>query len=159
VITRIEAHNYHCFQKLAIDLDRYHVRADAPGAGKTTPPDVPVLLGDVLRDQSVVAIFPERPTPGRAPRATTWTGPLHKGPGDAVAVASGAESGPSVLEVLGDNIFRDLNRPEPMHLRCELRLEITPRNMRAAVISVRQCQDAAFNHLGDHLRSWFPEQP
>ena len=82
---------------------------------------------------------------------------MHKGPGDAVA--SGAESGPSVLEVLGDNIFRDLDRPEPMHLRYELRLEITPRNMRAAVMSVRQCQDPAFNQLRDHLRAWFPEQP
>ena len=29
----------------------------------------------------------------------------------------------------------------------------------AAVMSVRQCQDPAFNQLRDHLRAWFPEQP
>lgn len=29
----------------------------------------------------------------------------------------------------------------------------------AAAMSVRQCQDATFNHLRDHLRAWFPEQP
>lgn len=28
----------------------------------------------------------------------------------------------------------------------------------AAVMSVRQCQDPAFNQLRDHLRAWFPEQ-
>lgn len=29
----------------------------------------------------------------------------------------------------------------------------------AAVMSVRQCQDPAFNQLRNHLRAWFPEQP
>src|SRR6201996_8715560 len=29
----------------------------------------------------------------------------------------------------------------------------------AAAMSVRQCQDPAFNQLRDHLRAWFPEQP
>lgn len=29
----------------------------------------------------------------------------------------------------------------------------------ASVMSVRQCQDPAFNTLRDHLRAWFPEQP
>lgn len=29
----------------------------------------------------------------------------------------------------------------------------------AAVMSVKQCQDPAFNQLRDHLRAWFPEQP
>jgi hypothetical protein len=28
----------------------------------------------------------------------------------------------------------------------------------AAVTSVKQCQDPAFNILRDHLRTWFPEQ-
>jgi AAA15 family ATPase/GTPase len=36
VITRIEAHNYRCFPRFAVDLDRYHVLAGANGAGKTT---------------------------------------------------------------------------------------------------------------------------
>lgn len=29
----------------------------------------------------------------------------------------------------------------------------------AATMSVRQCKDAAFTQLRDHLRTWFPEQP
>ena len=151
-MARIEAHNYHCFPNLALNLDRYHVLADPNGAGKTTLLDIPVLLVDMLRNQSVVAAFLERPTPG----ATAPTGPFRKGQGDAIAF--GAKP-PSVLEVLEDNILRDLNRPEPRQLRYELRLEIIPRDMQAAAMSVTQCQDAAFNEQGDHLRAWFPEQP
>jgi predicted ATP-binding protein involved in virulence len=49
VISRIEAYDYRCFPKLAIDLDRYHVFAGANGAGKSTLLDVPVPIGDMLR--------------------------------------------------------------------------------------------------------------
>ena len=52
MISRIEPHNYRCFPKLAIDLDRCHVFAGANGAGKSTLLDVPVLIGDMLRRQA-----------------------------------------------------------------------------------------------------------
>ena len=152
MITRIEVHNYQCFPELAVDLDRDHVLADANGAGKTTLLDIPVLLGEMLRNQSVVAAFLERPTPG----ATALTGPFRKEQGDAIAFGTPP---PSVLEVLEDNVLRDLNRPEPRYLRYELRLEITARDMQAAAMSVTQRQDATFNEQRDHLRAWFPEQP
>jgi recombinational DNA repair ATPase RecF len=53
VISRIEAHNYRYFPKLAIDVDRYHVFAGANGAGKSILLDVPVLIGDMLRRQAL----------------------------------------------------------------------------------------------------------
>ena len=69
VISRIEAHNYRCFPKLAIDLDRYHVLAGANGAGKSTLLDIPVLIGDMLRRQSIVGTFLERQGTGKLARA------------------------------------------------------------------------------------------
>ena len=45
---------------LVVDLDRYHVLAGANGAGKTTLLDIPVLIGDMLRRQRIVAAFLER---------------------------------------------------------------------------------------------------
>jgi hypothetical protein len=132
MITRIEAHNYRCFPKLAVDLDRYHVLAGANGAGKTTLLDIPVLLGDMLRHQRVVAAFLERQVPGRAPRATTLTDLPHKGQGDTIAFAFEAELPMAVLEVLGETSTARLGAPVPTHLRYEVRLEVTPRDMRVA---------------------------
>ena len=75
MISRIEAHNYRCFPKLAIDLVP-RVLAGANGAGKTTLPDA---------------------------------------------------------------LDADFGKP-------------------TRVMSVKQCQDPAFNQLRDKLRAWFPEQ-
>jgi len=71
VITRIEAHNYRCFPRLVIDLDRYHVLAGANGAGKTTLLDIPVFIGELLRRRDLVGAVLERQDSGRAPRAST----------------------------------------------------------------------------------------
>jgi predicted ATPase len=130
VITRIEAHNYRCFPKLAVDLDRYHVLAGANGAGKTTLLDIPVLVGDMLGRQGIVGAFLERQDGGRSPRASTLTDVLHKGQGDTIAFAFEAELPRLVLEALDENLFRDISRSVPTHLRYELRLEITPHEMR-----------------------------
>jgi predicted ATP-dependent endonuclease of OLD family len=53
MIRRIEAHNYRCFPKLAIDLNCYHAFAGANGAGKGTLLDVPVLIGDMVPRQAL----------------------------------------------------------------------------------------------------------
>jgi predicted ATPase len=58
VITRLEAYGYRCFPALSVDLDRYHVLAGANGAGKTTLLDIPVLLGDMLRQQNLRSAAP-----------------------------------------------------------------------------------------------------
>ena len=132
MITRLEAHGYRCFPSLSVDLDRYHVLAGANGAGKTTLLDIPVLIGDMLRRQRIAAAFLERTEKGRAPRATTLTDLLHKGRGDSVAFAFEARLPPDVTEALGEASMARLGRPVPTHLRYELRLEVTPRDMRVA---------------------------
>jgi predicted ATP-binding protein involved in virulence len=53
VISRIAAHNYRCFPKLAIDPDRYHVFDGAIGAGKSLLLDVSVMVGDMFRRQAL----------------------------------------------------------------------------------------------------------
>ena len=47
------------------------------------------------------------------------------------------------------------------HLRTHHGVRVVYADFRklAAVMSVKQCQDPAFNALRDHLRAWFPEQP
>lgn len=60
MITRIEARNYRCSPKLAVDLDRYQVLSGVNGAGKAALFDIPVLLGDMLARAGVVAAFLER---------------------------------------------------------------------------------------------------
>ena len=132
MITRIEAHNYRCFPKLAIDLDRYHVLAGANGAGKTTLLDIPVLLGDMLARAGVVAAFLERQGSGRSPRAATLTDPLYKGRGDTVAFAIEAKLPPSVAEILAETSMAQLGGPVPTHLRYELRLEISSHSIEVA---------------------------
>ncbi len=132
MITRLEAHGYRCFPSLSVDLDRYHVLAGANGAGKTTLLDIPVLIGDMLRRQRIVAAFLERAEKDRAPRATTLTDLLHKGRGDSIAFAFEARLPPDVTEALGEASMARLGRPVPTHLRYELRLEVTPHDMRVA---------------------------
>ena len=132
MITRLEAHGYRCFPSLVVDLDRYHVLAGANGAGKTTLLDIPVLIGDMLRRQRVVGAFLERTEKDRAPRATTLTDLLHKGRGDSIAFAFEARLPPDVIEALGDTSMARLDRPVPTHLRYELRLEVTTRDIQVA---------------------------
>lgn len=132
MITRIEAHKYRCFRKLAIDLDRYHVLAGANGAGKTTLLDIPVLIGDMVRGQGIVGAFLGRQEGGRSPRASALTDSLHKGQGDAVAFAIEAKLPASVLDVLYSTNMAHFGYSVPTHLRYELRLEVAPRSLRVA---------------------------
>jgi predicted ATPase len=132
VITRLEAYGYRCFPSLSVGMERYHVLAGANGAGKTTLLDIPVLMGDMLRRQRVVSAFLERQDGSHAPRASTLTELLHKGRGDAIAFAFEARLPPEVTEALGEASMARLGRPVPTHLRYELRLEVTSRDMRVA---------------------------
>ena len=132
MITRLEAHGYRCFPSLVVDLDRYHVLAGANGAGKTTLLDIPVLIGDMLRRQTDRRRVPRTHGKDHAPRATTLTDLLHKGRGDSIAFAFEARLPPDVIGALGETSTARLGRPVPTHLRYELRLEITPRDMQVA---------------------------
>lgn len=69
MITRIEAYNYRCFQRLNIELGGFRVIAGANGAGKSTLLDIPSLLGDLVRTGDVGEAFFEPQQNARAPRA------------------------------------------------------------------------------------------
>jgi hypothetical protein len=89
-----------------------------------------VLIGDMLRRQRIVGAFLERGDTDRAPRATTLTDLIHKGRGDSIAFAFEARLPPDVTEAHGEASMAPLGGPVPTHLRYELRLEVTPRDMR-----------------------------
>jgi predicted ATPase len=80
VITRIEATRYRCFDKLDVELGDFRVLVGANGSGKTTLLDVPVLLGDLLRERTVSEAFTEQ-RDGRAPRATALRELIFQGQG------------------------------------------------------------------------------
>ena len=132
MITRIEAYGYRCFPDLSIDLDRYHVLAGANGAGKTTLLDIPVLLGDLVRQQRAVAAFLEPQRLSVPARANSLVELLHKGEGDAIAFAIEARLPDDVVEVLADTTFAELTQRIPTHLRYELRLEVSPHALNVA---------------------------
>lgn len=132
MITRIEAHNYRCFPELSVSLGRYHVLAGANGAGKTTFLDIPVFIGDMIRARRVVTAVLGRQEARRAARASALTDLLHKGVGDAISFALEARLPADVEAALGETSMARLGRPVPTHLRYELRLEVTPRDLRVA---------------------------
>ena len=127
MITRIEAHNYRCFPRLVVDLDRYHVLAGPNGAGKTTLLDMPGLIGDMLRQQRIVSAFLEQPGSRLAPRAATLTDLLHKGTGDTIGFAFEARLPEDVQEVLSSAGTPLLGQKVPTHLRYEVEFEVTAR--------------------------------
>src|SRR5437867_4217330 len=57
MITRIEAYRYRCFERLNVVLTGYAVLVGRNGAGKSTLVDIPVLLGEMLQQQSAQAAF------------------------------------------------------------------------------------------------------
>jgi hypothetical protein len=129
VITRIEAHNYRCFPRLSVGMDRYHVLAGANGAGKTTLLDIPVLVGDMIRQQRFLAAFLGRSETGRAARASTLPDLLNKGTGETIGFAFEARLPEDVCEALVSLGSAVPSRRVPTHLRYELRLEVTPRSL------------------------------
>lgn len=129
MITRIEAHNYRCFPALSVDLGRYHVLAGANGAGKTTLLDIPMFVGELIRRRGIVAALLDQQDNGRAPRASTLTDLLHKGQGDAVAFAFEARLPSFIAAVLGETSQARVGGTVPTHLRYELRLVITAREI------------------------------
>lgn len=68
MITRIDASNYRCFERLGVPMSDFCVLAGANGSGKTTLLDIPVLLGDLLRGRNVASAFVDRRL-GRGVRA------------------------------------------------------------------------------------------
>jgi hypothetical protein len=107
MITRIEASRYRCFERLALNLARYHVLVGRNGAGKSTLIDIPVLLGEILEARSIEKpFFGDR---GRlAPRASSASDLVFSGKGDWFSFA---------IEVrLPDFLVAQLERKSIEHL-------------------------------------------
>jgi predicted ATPase len=116
VITRIEATQYRCFEKLDVDLGEFQVLVGANGSGKTTLLDIPVLLGDFLRERSLATAVLER-RDGRAPRASSLKELFFQGQSDWFILAVEAELPQSIAsQIAGDQGFS--------HLRYELRVQL-----------------------------------
>ncbi|MBH5385261.1 methylation-associated defense system AAA family ATPase MAD3 [Bradyrhizobium diversitatis] len=126
MITRIEATRYRCFDKLDVDLGEFRVLVGANGSGKTTLLDVPVLLGDLLRERAVSAAFTER-RDGRAPRATALRELIFQSQGDnfilSVEAALPNQVKSALLESMSEKV-RGSKDQWPTHIRYELRLQI-----------------------------------
>jgi predicted ATPase len=126
MITRLDAMNYRCFERLGVPLGDLCVVAGANGSGKTTLLDIPILLGDLLRGRNVAAAFMTQLL-GRGARA---------GALDEIPFRSQRESFSIGLEArLPEEIHRSLvaestkktqGDPDqwPTHIRYELRLEL-----------------------------------
>lgn len=126
MITRIEATRYRCLEKLDADLGEYTVLAGANGAGKTTFLDIPVLLGDLLRQRDVAAAFTER-IDDRPARATTLQDLVFCGQGDTFGFAVEAKLPEAVVRDLLDgasDAVKADNKKWPSRLRYELRFQI-----------------------------------
>ncbi len=128
VITRIEAYGYRCFPRLSVDFGRYHVLAGANGAGKTTLLDIPVLVGDMLRQQQIAAAFLERQSARGAPRASALTDVLHKGQGDEICLVVEARLSPEVTAQVNGPMNDESPRLD--HVSYLLRLSVDAHGVR-----------------------------
>ncbi|MFJ9431107.1 AAA family ATPase [Streptomyces sp. NPDC101490] len=124
MITRIEAYQYRCFQKLAVDLDPFHVLAGPNGSGKTTLLDIPGLIGDLLRQRRIADAFLIAQGDSPAARAHTLQELVHCGRGQEFTLTVEASLDEEVARRLASESTGAWNRNPPTHLRYELRLEI-----------------------------------
>jgi predicted ATPase len=126
VITRIEATRYRCFDKLDVELGDFRVLVGANGSGKTTLLDIPVLLGDLLRERTISAAFTDR-RDGRAPRATDLRELIFQGKGDFFILAVEAKLPDAIASDLLEGLSEAVRNREdrrPTHIRYELRLQL-----------------------------------
>jgi predicted ATPase len=102
------------------------VLVGANGSGKTTLLDVPVLLGDLLRERTISAAF-TAPRDGRAPRATALRELIFQGQGDSFILAVEAVLPERVMRDLLESMSETVRSREgrrPTHIRYELRLQV-----------------------------------
>ncbi len=126
MITRIEATNYRCFDKLAAPMDAFNVLAGANGSGKTTLLDIPVLLGDLLKSANVAGAF-MKPLLQRGARASSLGELLFRGLGESFVLAIEAALPPELvagLVTLAPKSIQKNPARHPTHVRYELRVAI-----------------------------------
>jgi predicted ATPase len=126
MITRIDATNYRCFERLGVPLSDFCIMAGANGSGKTTLLDIPVLIGDLLRSRNVAAAFME-PLLGRGARTGSLAEIPFRTHSESFALAIEARLPDAIKKSLVDEspaaVQRDASR-WPSHIRYELRLQV-----------------------------------
>ena len=126
MITRIEATNYRCFDKLAAPMDAFNVLAGANGSGNTTLLDIPVLIGDRLRSANVAAAF-MKPLLQRGARASSLNELVFRGLGESFVLAIEAKLPQHLAEgvvALSSKAVQKNPARHPTHIRYELRVAI-----------------------------------
>jgi len=125
MITRIDATNYRCFERLGVPLSDFCVIAGANGSGKTTLLDIPVLLGDLLRSRNVAGAFMERLL-GRGARAASLDEIPFRAQRKSFSIGIEARLPDAVKQQLVGASTDAVQRDEtkwPTHIRYEIRLE------------------------------------
>ncbi|MEX1365929.1 MAG: AAA family ATPase [Nannocystaceae bacterium] len=126
MITRIDATNYRCFERLGINLGPFAVIAGANGSGKTTLLDIPILFSDLLRSRSVAQAFVGRLL-GRGARATSLAEVPFRSERESFTLGIEAKLPEQIAKTLVDAApaaVRDVPQKHPTHIRYELRLEV-----------------------------------
>lgn len=126
MITRIDATNYRCFERLGINFGAFAVIAGANGSGKTTLLDIPILFGDLMRSRNVAQAFVGRLL-GRGARATSLTEVPFRSERDSFTLGIEAKLPEHIAKALVDAApaaVRDTPGKHPTHIRYELRLEV-----------------------------------
>ena len=116
MLTRIEAYNYKCFHRMAVDVAAFNVIAGPNGSGKTTMLDIPTLIGELLDSRRAADPF-LRPREALGPRAERLANLIHRARGSAFNL---------VVEASLPQAERRALDPDGRltHLRYELRLEV-----------------------------------
>lgn len=126
MITRIDATNYRCFERLGVPLSDFSVIAGANGSGKTTLLDIPVLVGDLLRSRNLAGAFMERLL-DRGARAGSLAEIPFRAQRESFSIGIEARLPEAIKESLFDESPAAVQRDEakwPSHIRYELRLQV-----------------------------------
>lgn len=126
MITRIEAHNYRCFEQMNVVMGSFQVFVGANGSGKTTLLDIPVVIGDILRSRNVAAAFTERSL-HRGERASSLTELPFREQSDSFVLALEAKLPEALIQHLVAVSPATLRRSQerwPTHIRYEIALAV-----------------------------------
>ena len=126
MITRIEANNYRCFERLGVTMGAFQVFAGANGSGKTTLLDIPLVVGDLLRSRNVAAAFMERILE-RGARAGSLVELPFRSQRESFVLALEAQLPDPIKQRLVDASPAAVQRASerwPTHIRYEIRLEV-----------------------------------
>jgi len=135
MITRLEAIRYRCFERLAVDLTDFQVIVGANGAGKSTLLDLPFLVGELLRADTIALIFLVK-RGDKPARAATLRELIYAGGGDDCSIALEAKLPDEIRDQWVESLvartgakgeadaLRNTPARWPTHIRYELRLEV-----------------------------------